>query len=87
MIIALYKYCILLLLFYLLLFIYYYFIFIIVLCVQIVKMEKLRSDLSTLLALCEKADNDIRSCLNTLQVGHEGTTWQLFGSIHQKVLT
>jgi len=80
---ALYKYCILL--FYLLLFIYYYFI--IVLCFQIVKMEKLRSDLSTLLALCEKADNDIRSCLNTLQVGHEGTTWQLFGSIHQKVLT
>ncbi|KAK2187311.1 hypothetical protein NP493_170g04032 [Ridgeia piscesae] len=34
---------------------------------EIVKMEKLRSDLSTLLALCEKADNDIRSCLNTLQ--------------------
>jgi len=27
-----------------------------------------KTDLTTLLALCEKADNDIRSCLNTLQV-------------------
>lgn len=26
------------------------------------------SSISTLMALCEKADNDIRACLNTLQV-------------------
>ena len=25
--------------------------------------------MSTMMALCEKSDNDIRSCLNTLQVG------------------
>ena len=26
------------------------------------------SSISTLMSLCEKADNDIRACLNTLQV-------------------
>jgi hypothetical protein len=35
---------------------------------QISKMEHIHTDLTALLALCEKADNDIRSCLNTLQV-------------------
>jgi len=35
---------------------------------QITRRESLKTDLTTLLALCEKADNDIRSCLNTLQV-------------------
>jgi len=35
---------------------------------QITRQERLKTDLTTLLALCEKADNDIRSCLNTLQV-------------------
>ena len=33
-----------------------------------VKVEKLKADLNALLALCERTDNDIRSCLNTLQV-------------------
>ena len=36
---------------------------------QITKKEQLKADMTSLLALCEKADNDIRSCLNTLQVG------------------
>jgi len=36
--------------------------------IQITRQESLKTDLTTLLALCEKADNDIRSCLNTLQV-------------------
>jgi len=35
---------------------------------QITRQEAVKTDLTTLLALCEKADNDIRSCLNTLQV-------------------
>ncbi|KAL4241036.1 hypothetical protein ACF0H5_001814 [Mactra antiquata] len=34
---------------------------------EVVRIEKLKSDMNTLLALCEKTDNDIRSCLNTLQ--------------------
>jgi hypothetical protein len=34
-----------------------------------VRHEQLKADLNTLLALCERTDNDIRSCLNTLQVG------------------
>ena len=37
-------------------------------CWQISKDEGIKTDLSTLIALCEKADNDIRSCINTLQV-------------------
>lgn len=35
---------------------------------QISRLEQLKTDLTTLFALCEKADNDIRSCINTLQV-------------------
>lgn len=35
---------------------------------QVVKAEMLKADLNALLALCERTDNDIRSCLNTLQV-------------------
>ncbi|XP_074648288.1 chromosome transmission fidelity protein 18 homolog [Tubulanus polymorphus] len=31
---------------------------------------KLKTDLTTLLALCEKTDNDIRSCVNTIQFIH-----------------
>ncbi|XP_052817261.1 chromosome transmission fidelity protein 18 homolog [Mya arenaria] len=34
---------------------------------EVISMERVRSDMNTLLALCEKTDNDIRSCLNTLQ--------------------
>jgi len=34
---------------------------------EITAVEKLRTDLSALLALCKKTDNDIRSCLSTLQ--------------------
>ena len=28
----------------------------------------MRADMPTLMALCEKADNDVRACLNTVQV-------------------
>ena len=34
---------------------------------EITAVEKLKTDLSALLALCKKTDNDIRSCLSTLQ--------------------
>ncbi|RUS89835.1 hypothetical protein EGW08_002365 [Elysia chlorotica] len=34
---------------------------------EVVKIERLKADLNALLALCERTDNDIRSCLNTLQ--------------------
>ena len=34
---------------------------------EITAVEQLRTDLSALLALCKKTDNDIRSCLSTLQ--------------------
>ncbi|GFO38310.1 chromosome transmission fidelity protein 18-like protein [Plakobranchus ocellatus] len=34
---------------------------------EVVKLERLKADLNALLALCERTDNDIRSCLNTLQ--------------------
>ena len=35
---------------------------------QVAKKQGVATDMTTLLALSEKADNDIRSCLNTLQV-------------------
>lgn len=45
---------------------------------QVIQREQMISSISTLMALCEKAENDIRTCLNTLQVctyivqkGHE----------------
>ncbi|XP_012939837.1 chromosome transmission fidelity protein 18 homolog [Aplysia californica] len=34
---------------------------------EVVRIEQLKADLNALLALCERTDNDIRSCLNTLQ--------------------
>ncbi|CAG0920261.1 unnamed protein product [Notodromas monacha] len=34
---------------------------------KIVKAHKLRSDMTTLMLLCDKAENDIRSCLSTLE--------------------
>ncbi|KAJ8318400.1 hypothetical protein KUTeg_003491 [Tegillarca granosa] len=34
---------------------------------EVIRFEQLKADMNTLLALCEKTDNDIRSCLNTLQ--------------------
>ena len=37
--------------------------------VQVSKKERMSAAMSTMMALCEKSDNDIRSCLNTLQVG------------------
>ena len=33
---------------------------------QIVRFEKLKADLTTLLSLCEKADNDIQSIVETM---------------------
>ncbi len=34
---------------------------------EIARRERLRTDLGALSALCDKTDNDIRSCLSTLQ--------------------
>ncbi|XP_056018073.1 chromosome transmission fidelity protein 18 homolog [Ostrea edulis] len=34
---------------------------------EVAKAQSLRTDLNTLLALCDKTENDIRSCINTLQ--------------------
>ncbi|KAH9505293.1 Chromosome transmission fidelity protein 18 [Bulinus truncatus] len=34
---------------------------------EVVREEMLKTDLNALLALCQRTDNDIRSCLNTLQ--------------------
>ncbi|XP_060063519.1 chromosome transmission fidelity protein 18 homolog [Ylistrum balloti] len=34
---------------------------------EVTRKESLKADMNSLLALCEKTDNDIRSCLNTLQ--------------------
>jgi len=47
---------------------------------EVAKIEHIHTDLTALLALCEKADNDIRSCLNTLQVTHQ-SCWFVFESI------
>ena len=41
---------------------------ILVISVQVIHHERMVSSISTLMALCEKADSDIRACLNTLQV-------------------
>lgn len=38
-------------------------------CLQISLRQGLKADTGTLMSLCEKTDNDIRSCINTLQVG------------------
>lgn len=35
---------------------------------QIALQQGMRADMGALLALCEKTENDIRSCINTLQV-------------------
>ncbi|XP_050392503.1 chromosome transmission fidelity protein 18 homolog [Patella vulgata] len=34
---------------------------------EVIRQEHLKADMNALLALCERTDNDIRSCLNTLQ--------------------
>lgn len=36
---------------------------------QISLRQGMKTDTGTLMSLCEKTDNDIRSCINTLQVG------------------
>lgn len=38
-------------------------------CPQISLKQGMRADTGTLMSLCEKTDNDIRACINTLQVG------------------
>lgn len=38
------------------------------LCFQISQRQGLKADTGALMSLCEKTDNDIRSCINTLQV-------------------
>ena len=35
---------------------------------QVVKKEGLKASMPTLMALCEKADNEVRTCLNSIQV-------------------
>lgn len=43
---------------------------------QIALRQGMRADTGALLALCEKTENDIRSCINTLQVlGSPGSLW------------
>ena len=42
---------------------------------QISRQESINTDMTTLTSLCMKTDNDIRSCLNTLQV------WTRYNSI------
>ncbi|TRY77674.1 hypothetical protein DNTS_017957 [Danionella cerebrum] len=37
---------------------------------QITRRQGMKADTGTLMALCEKTDNDIRSCINTLQFLH-----------------
>lgn len=37
-------------------------------CLQISLQQGLKADTGALMSLCEKTDNDIRSCINTLQV-------------------
>ena len=44
---------------------------------EVARLERLKSDMNALLALCEKTDNDIRSCLNTLQVSCQLSTTYL----------
>uniref|UniRef100_A0A8C4QKU7 CTF18, chromosome transmission fidelity factor 18 homolog (S. cerevisiae) n=1 Tax=Eptatretus burgeri TaxID=7764 RepID=A0A8C4QKU7_EPTBU len=44
---------------------------------EITKCQGLRADMGTLLALCNKTDNDIRSCINTLQFLHSRGEVQL----------
>lgn len=43
-------------------------------CLQISLQQGMKADTGTLMSLCEKTDNDIRSCINTLQVS--GSTMQ-----------
>ncbi|XP_062508820.1 chromosome transmission fidelity protein 18 homolog [Corticium candelabrum] len=38
---------------------------------KVTRIETMRAEMSALMSLCEKADNDIRSCLNTLQFIHK----------------
>ncbi|XP_041363858.1 chromosome transmission fidelity protein 18 homolog [Gigantopelta aegis] len=38
---------------------------------EVVRRESIRAEMNALLCLCEKSDNDIRSCLNTLQFVRE----------------
>ena len=35
--------------------------------IQISRKQKMKADMGCLLALCDKSENDIRSCVNTLQ--------------------
>ena len=35
----------------------------------------MKSTMSTLIALCEKTDNDIRACLNSIQVRQTEVIW------------
>ncbi|KAJ7390212.1 hypothetical protein OS493_026722 [Desmophyllum pertusum] len=44
---------------------------------EISRQELINTDMTTLTSLCEKTDNDIRSCLNTLQFIHKrhGRVW------------
>ncbi|KAK2151412.1 hypothetical protein LSH36_364g03016 [Paralvinella palmiformis] len=53
---------------------------------EISRLEQIRTDLSTLLALCEKADNDIRSCLNTLQFAKSQSAQLSLQQVHSMSL-
>lgn len=42
-------------------------------CLQISLRQGMKTDTGTLMSLCEKTDNDIRACINTLQVAEEAS--------------
>lgn len=42
-------------------------------CLQISLRQGMKTDTGTLMSLCEKTDNDIRACINTLQVTEEAS--------------
>ncbi|KAK6301352.1 hypothetical protein J4Q44_G00294500 [Coregonus suidteri] len=44
---------------------------------EISRVQGMKADMGTLMALCEKTDNDIRSCINTLQFLHSRGKRQL----------
>ncbi|CAH1273627.1 CHTF18 [Branchiostoma lanceolatum] len=49
---------------------------------EIARRQSVRTDLTTLLALCEKTEKDIRSCVNTLQFVHSRGTDLSLSDVH-----
>ncbi|XP_078611999.1 chromosome transmission fidelity protein 18 homolog [Branchiostoma floridae x Branchiostoma japonicum] len=49
---------------------------------EIARRQSVRTDMTTLLALCEKTEKDIRSCVNTLQFVHSRGTDLSLSDVH-----